>query len=115
MTKKNYFNANQKPNPRIYAYRDDRWSGMLKVGFTKKTIKARMKEHYPTLTPTDTWEVLVNESALDIHGKCFTDRQVHRELQKMGFTRIEIEATGKSNGEWFECSAQDVREAICHV
>lgn len=115
MTKKNYFNANQKPNPRIYAYRDDRWPGMLKVGFTKKTIKARMKEHYPTLTPTDTWEVLVNESALDIHGKCFTDHQVHRELQKMGFPRVEIEATGKSNGEWFECSAQDVREAICHV
>lgn len=115
MKKENYFIANQKFNPRIYAYCDSRWQGMLKVGYTGRTVKERMKEHYPTRTPTDTWKVLVDESALDICGKSFTDHQVFRELQRMGFSRSDIESTGKSNGEWFKCSAQDVREAIRHV
>lgn len=115
MKKENYFIANQKFNPRIYAYCDARWQGMLKVGYTGRTVKERMKEHYPTRTPTDTWKILVDESALDIYGKRFTDHTVFRELQRMGFPRSDIESTGKSNGEWFKCSAQDVREAIRHV
>ncbi len=105
----------KKFNPRIYAYSDTRWPRMLKVGYTSRTVKERMKEHYPTLTPTISYTVHVDESALDKSGKYFKDYPVHEELLRMGFNRVEIENSDRDNGEWFECSVENVREAIIHI
>ncbi|MGN0309743.1 MAG: GIY-YIG nuclease family protein [Bacteroides sp.] len=43
--------------PIIYAYSDTRFPGMLKVGYTARPIEVRMKEHYPTLVPGQSWHV----------------------------------------------------------
>ena len=60
----------QRPNakPIIYAYSDTRFPGMLKVGYTERPIKERMKEHYPTLTPTQSWKVELIESSMKSDG-----------------------------------------------
>jgi hypothetical protein len=106
---------NKKFNPRIYAYSDTRWPGMLKVGYTARTVNERMREHYPTLTPTVSYSVVVNESAIDRSGAYFKDYQVHKELERMGFPKAYIESTDREDGEWFECSRETVLEAIINV
>ena len=105
----------KKFNPRIYAYSDIRWPGMLKVGYTSRTVKERMNEHYPTLTPTISYTIEVDESAFDKTGAYFLDKKVHSELEKMGYPKAYIESTDKENGEWFECSKETVLEAIINV
>ena len=57
MSKKEFFPQRPNSNPIIYAYSDTRFPSMLKVGYTERPIEERMKEHYPTLTPTQSWKV----------------------------------------------------------
>lgn len=49
----NFFPQRPDAQPIIYAYEDSnpQYAEMLKVGFTSRTIEARMHEHYPTLRP----------------------------------------------------------------
>ena len=48
-----FFPERTKANPIIYAYSDSKFPNMLKVGFTSRSIEDRMKEHYPTLVPSE--------------------------------------------------------------
>ena len=52
-----FFPQRPKSKPIIYAYSDTRFPAMLKVGYTERAIEERMKEHYPTLTPVQSWKV----------------------------------------------------------
>lgn len=95
--------------PIIYAYSDKNYPGMLKVGDTARTIEARMKEHYPTLLPTDKppYKVEMTMPALYADGTRFRDHVVHKMLEMRGIHKV--------NGEWYNCSVQDVRAAVMAV
>ena len=96
--------------PLIYAYEDShpQYAGLLKVGYTTRTVKARMAEHYPTLLPgKPPFKIVLEESAMRSDGSAFDDHAIHRHLRKRGFHN--------PNGEWFACSVSDVKAAIIGV
>ena len=90
--------------PIIYAYSDTRFPGMLKVGFTARSIEVRMKEHYPTLVPGQSWKVKLIRPAMRKDGSVFSDKAVHRVLRGANIQNPE--------GEWFRCSTHEVERAI---
>lgn len=93
--------------PRIYAYKDlnPQYRGLLKIGYTTKDVKKRVKQQYPTTRPGKIpYEILVDESAVLSNGTTFTDKEVHKILKKKGFVNLA--------GEWFRCTVQDVKSAI---
>lgn len=105
------------PQPKIYAYttaehkdalwRDGQGRGLLKVGYTSRAnVEDRIREQFPVRMPTQPWELLVVENAVGEHG-AFRDGQVHQVLVDMGRRRVE--------GEWFECTADDVKAAVKQV
>ena len=93
-----------KERPIIYAYSDTRFPGMLKVGFTARNIEVRMKEHYPTLVPGQSWKVKLMRPAMRKDGSVFSDKAVHRVLRSAHIQNPE--------GEWFRCSTREVERAI---
>ena len=93
-----------KERPIIYAYSDTRFPGMLKVGFTARSIEVRMKEHYPTLVPGQSWKVKLMRPAMRKDGSVFSDKAVHRVLRSAHIQNPE--------GEWFRCSTREVERAI---
>ena len=90
--------------PIIYAYSDTRFPGMLKVGFTARSIEVRMKEHYPTLVPGQSWKVKLIRPAMRKDGSVFSDKAVHRVLRGANIQNPE--------GEWFVCGTREVERAI---
>ena len=90
--------------PIIYAYSDTRFPGMLKVGFTARSIEVRMKEHYPTLVPGQSWKVKLIRPAMRKDGSVFSDKAVHRVLRGANIQNPE--------GEWFWCSTHEEERAI---
>ena len=90
--------------PIIYAYSDTRFPGMLKVGFTARSIEVRMKEHYPTLVPGQSWKVELIRPAMRQDGSVFSDKAVHRVLRGANIQNPE--------GEWFTCGTREVEQAI---
>ena len=93
-----------KERPIIYAYSDTRFPGMLKVGFTARSIEVRMKEHYPTLVPGQSWKLKLIRPAMRKDGSVFSDKAVHRVLRSAHIQNPE--------GEWFRCSTREVERAI---
>ncbi len=108
-----FFPKRPQAKPIIYAYSDTRFPGMLKVGYTERPIEERMKEHYPTLTPTRSWTVELTENAMRQDGSAFMDHDVHRVLEQWGIKAVRDQKDSKS--EWFRCTAKDVRGAIMAV
>lgn len=106
-------------NPIIYAYSDIHYPGLLKVGYTERTIEERMREHYPTLTPGEKpYTVEYIESAMDVNGAVFKDHEVHRMLETSGFHAVTSKLnTGDKDrkSEWFRCSVDDVKKAVFAV
>lgn len=98
-----FFPQKSDSKPIIYAYSDVRYPGCLKIGFTTRNVFERMKEHYPTITPTISYKVEFVESAMYPDGSNFTDHDIHRYLNKHGFKNV--------GGEWYKCSVSDVRAA----
>lgn len=94
--------------PKIYAYSDSRFPNQLKIGYTtQETVGERMKQHYPTVTPSQSWKVEFETLAIKNDGSYFKDFTVHKELAKMG-----IENTA---GEWFECNVDILKNAILNI
>jgi hypothetical protein len=110
-----------KITPRIYAYTEAQYKttpwakraspgfGLLKVGYTtKENVSKRIWEQYPTLKPVDNpFEIIVDETAETVTGSYFMDHSVHKELERLGAKWI--------NGEWFECTKEEVLTAINNV
>jgi len=109
----NFIHAKSEINPIIYAYSDTRFPGCLKVGYTDRPIGERMREHYPTLTPGQSYKVEYVESAMNADGAIFMDHDVHKMLEKGGFYAIK-DKDGKKT-EWYRCSVKDVRAAVLSV
>lgn len=108
-----YIHLNTDVKPIIYAYSDTRFSGCLKVGYTDRPIETRMKEHYPTLTPGQSYKVEYIESALNADGAIFMDHDVHKALKARGIKALRSK-DGKET-EWFRCRVKDVKAAILAV
>ena len=111
---------NSNKIPRIYAYTEPqfkttpwknkrRGSGLIKVGFTTKSAYERISEQFGTNKPIDNpYEILLDEVAVRNDGTYFTDFDVHKVLEKAGYYRF-------PNSEWFECTLDEVKEAIFAV
>lgn len=107
MAEMSFFPQRPDSHPKVYAYSDTRYPGCLKIGYTTRMIEARMKEHYPTITPSISYSIELVESAMYPDGDSFDDREVHRMLK-----RKKVEAVA---GEWYRCSVKDVAAAIVAV
>ncbi|WP_394261257.1 GIY-YIG nuclease family protein [Moraxella boevrei] len=94
--------------PKIYVYSDSRYPNCLKVGYTaQETVSQRMKQHYPTITPSQSWKLEFETLAIKDDGSYFKDFAVFDELKKMGINRIA--------GEWFECNIHIIKNAILNI
>lgn len=106
----NFFPQRVESTPKIYAYEDTnpQYKGMLKVGYTTKSVKERVAQQYPTLRPGALpYRIVLEESAMRNDGTVFTDHDVHRLLRKNGCRNPE--------GEWFCCVVEQVKSAIFAV
>lgn len=113
MSKQEFFPPRPKSKPIIYAYSDYRFPGMLKIGYTERPIEIRMKEHYPTLTPGESWKVEYIESAIRNDGSVFMDHDVHNVLKYWGINPVRTEDNKQS--EWYRCSVDKLKNAITAV
>ena len=106
----NYFPQRPSVTPTIYAYRligVESHKGYLKVGYTDRTAKERIEEQLHTSKVE--YEIMLVESAMTHDGSCFTDKDVHRLLERRGHRRLNpMDPTD----EWFRCSIDDVKAAI---
>ena len=106
----NFFPQRPTVTPTIYAYRligVDSHKGYLKVGYTDRTAKERIDEQLHTSKVQ--YEIVLVESAMSNDGSCFTDKDVHRLLERKGCKRLNpLDKTD----EWFRCSVADVMAAI---
>lgn len=87
-------------------------NGYIKVGYTdRENVETRISEQLHVAgIPHQT--ILV-ESAIRNDGTCFTDKDVHRLLERKGFKKMYFD--GDTNNEWFKCTKQDVILAIKEV
>ncbi len=108
MSKIEFFPPRPSINPTIYAYElvgVSTHSGLLKIGFTDRYAKLRIKEQLGTAAIQ--YKIVFEESAMKRDGGSFTDRDIHRHLRKQGFSNPE--------GEWFKCNLNDLRKAIWEI
>ena len=106
----NFFPQRPKVTPTIYAYKlvgVDTHKGFLKVGYTDRSAKERIDEQLHTSKVQ--YEIVLVESAMSNDGSCFTDKDVHKLLERKGFRRLN---PMDKTDEWFKCSVSDVMAAI---
>ncbi len=102
----------QRPSltPTIYAYKligVETHEGYLKIGYTNRTAKKRIEEQLHTSKVR--YKIVLIESAMKPTGACFSDKDVHKVLERKGFERLNpLDKTD----EWFKCSVNDVKAAI---
>ncbi len=95
-----YFTKRPELKPAIYAYEipnAGNRKGLLKVGYTARGAKERIKEQLQTSGVE--YRILLEESAIRNDGSTFDDREIHRYLIRKKFKN--------TDGEWFECKARD--------
>ena len=105
-----FFPPRPASHPTIYAYEDTnpQYTGLLKVGYTTLGAQIRVAQQYPTKKPgKPPYRVLLEETAMRNDGTVFTDHDVHRMLR--------INGVKNPDGEWFRCTAIDVKAAIVAV
>ena len=105
-----FFPSRPELRPFIYAYTDTspQYAGLLKIGYTTRSVRERVAEQYPTLRPGELpYQIVIEESAMRSDGTVFTDHDVHRMLR--------INGVRNPKGEWFRCTVAEVRSAIIAV
>jgi hypothetical protein len=108
MSKKEFFPPRPSTNPTIYAYELVGVSthvGLMKIGFTSRDAISRVSEQLKTSGLK--YRIVFEESAMKCDGSSFTDHDIHRHLRRQGFPNPE--------GEWFNCSLNDLRKAIWEI
>lgn len=104
---KDFFPPRPKIEPKIYAYEDTnpQYAGLLKIGYTTKSVQERVAQQYPTLRPGEKpYRIVLEEPAIRNDGTGFTDHDVHRMLR--------INGVQQAGGEWFRCTVEQVKAAI---
>lgn len=101
----NLFPSRTEATPKIYAYEDPQYKGLLKIGYTIRNVEERVKQQYPILRPVKKpYRIVLEETAMRYNGTSFSDHDVHKLLRKQKFPN--------PKGEWFKCSVEDIRSAI---
>lgn len=106
-----YFPQRPDVRPSVYAYRDMNPDhvGLLKVGYTRRHVERRVAQQFPVIQPGEgkPYEIVFAESAMRPDGTSFMDHDVHRRLERNGLENV--------GGEWYRCTADDVRNAWLEV
>ena len=105
-----FFPPRPAVTPKIYAYEDThpQYRGLLKVGYTTKSVQERVAAQYPTARPGQPpYRIVLEEPAIRNDGTVFTDREVHKMLRINGIPNPE--------GEWFRCTVEQVRSVILTI
>jgi Type III restriction enzyme, res subunit./T5orf172 domain. len=108
MSNKAFFPARPNTNPTIYAYElvgVDTHKGLLKIGYTDRDAKTRIKEQLGTAAIQ--YKIVFEDSAMKRDGSSFTDHEVHRLLREWKVVN--------ESGEWFKCTLNDLRRAIHQI
>ncbi len=117
MSSFDFFPERPETTPIVYAYEEPnnpQLKGLLKVGYTARTIEERMREHYPTLKPGEKpYRVVFTAPAMRADGTTFRDGAMHTALAARRIQRMR-DRDGKLT-EWFRCSARDVQAAYIAV
>lgn len=106
--------ARELSTRRIYGYRFNlaELAGRIKVGETRRAVKARVKEQISTAGLADLVEIVFDQPAIDRDGRAFGDKDVHDVLKKMdGVNHLD---TG-GGSEWFECDVASLERAYSSV
>ncbi|WP_304226300.1 GIY-YIG nuclease family protein [Gracilinema caldarium] len=103
-----FFPPRPKVEPKIYAYEDTnpQYAGLLKIGYTTKSVQERVAQQYPTRRPggAPPYRIVLEEPALRNDGTGFTDHDVHRMLR--------INGVWHEGGEWYRCTVEQVKATI---
>lgn len=107
-------------HPKIYAYTIEKYesapwqggrsgAGLIKIGETQRDVVIRIREQLeavrmPVTTP---YTLFLAESAITDDARVFTDKEVHRALERAGVHNVD--------GEWYECTPAEVAAAIQSV
>lgn len=106
-----FFPLKKNINPRIYAYKEVEnlnVKGMLKIGFTSRTVIERVKEQFPIQKPgKDPFKIVLDVSAMREDGSVFYDHEVFEYLKR--------KKINNPAGEWFECNLKTLEAAILAV
>jgi molybdopterin-guanine dinucleotide biosynthesis protein len=84
--------------------------GYIKIGYTERDVATRIKEQLHTAAVP--FKILYQESAMREDGSVFTDKDIHRILERRGFKQLNV--VGDDN-EWYNCSINDVKVAIVEL
>lgn len=107
MSNDKLFPRKSASEPTIYAYADrfnPNTRGLLKVGYTTRTAELRIGEQHKIKRPGGKpYAIVFEQSAMRQDGTSFDDHAVHRMLERSGHPKVE--------GEWYRCTADDVRAA----
>ena len=109
--KNNFFPERPQIEPTIYVYEltgVDSHKGFVKVGYTERDVKERIKEQLHT-SAVD-FKVLYQESAMRSDGTVFKDTDIHKILKRNGFRQLK---EGKDKNEWFNCTVDEIGRASC--
>ncbi len=111
MANKEFFPLRPEAQPMIYAYEDSNpeYKGLLKVGYTTKSVEQRVAQQYPTKRPDGKvpYRIVWQDSAMYSDGGNFSDHDIHRALTKRGYA--------SQGGEWFRCTVKDLQAAYIAV
>jgi hypothetical protein len=102
-----FFPPRPEATPTIYAFavKDPDHAGLLKIGYTEGSAKARIAQQFPG--GFDGYDIKLVEPAMRPDGSSFTDRDIHRHLRTKG--------KQNTTNEWFRCTVKDVQAAILAV
>ena len=101
-----FFPQRPDSHPAIYAYEDTNpnHKGLLKVGYTARDVEVRVREQFPVIQPEERpYNIVFTEPAVRDDGTVFMDKKLHHWLEAHGHEGV--------GGEWFRCTADDVRAA----
>jgi len=107
MINQEFFPPRPGVEPKIYAYEDThpQYAGLLKIGYTTKSVQERVAQQYQTLRPGELpYRIVLEETAIRSDGTVFTDHDVHQMLR--------INGIQQAGGEWFRCTVEQVKSAI---
>ena len=84
-------------------------NGYIKVGFTdREDTENRIKEQLHTAGISN-FNIVFKCSAMRPDGTCFTDKDVHKILRRKRFKQLN---EGEDRNEWFNCSVNDIEDAV---
>jgi hypothetical protein len=105
----------QRPaiTPTIYVYEligVTTHKGYIKIGYTERDAATRIREQLHTAAVR--FNILYQESAMGEDGSVFTDKDIHRILERKGFKQLNAV---EDDNEWYNCSLNDVKAAIIEL